>query len=360
MALATPCLAGSVDVASIVKDRLCHAQSVSGLQVAPVVHTSTIGWSRRGRSIGCVVLAKPPKSTEARIRILIIAGQHGNEPTPVRAALDLIDMLACGGNGAPSNTLDRFTIAVIPLANPDGFSARTRCNAAGADLNRDWDALSQPETKAIHRFAHRFHPQVIIDQHEWTIEDPNTPDCIELSGHGDAPHYKLARLLVSAHCGRWRDQPLVLKPVLYKPESDRRLAHRRFAREGFCSFLVETAPGRPLHDRIQAYNDFVLSVLSGLGDNSNPEVSAALARLAPKLAKRAPATVVLAPVKQPLGSRKTQNRYWIAFLFGSACIVGFAARSRKTGQRNVRSTANLRLGSRLEPILDRTARTRAR
>jgi len=45
---------------------------------------------------------------------------------------------------------DRFDVWAFPLMNPDGAdNGHWRHNAGGVDLNRDWQALNQPETRAV-------------------------------------------------------------------------------------------------------------------------------------------------------------------------------------------------------------------
>jgi predicted deacylase len=45
-----------------------------------------------------------------------------------------------------------FQVHVIPLVNPDGVDlGHWRHNTGGVDLNRDWVAFNQPETRAVRR-----------------------------------------------------------------------------------------------------------------------------------------------------------------------------------------------------------------
>jgi hypothetical protein len=59
-------------------------------------------------------------------------------------------------------------VVVVVLAdqNPDGHEAHTRVNANGFDLNRDWLAVTQPETAARLRALLAMPPLVYADQHE--------------------------------------------------------------------------------------------------------------------------------------------------------------------------------------------------
>jgi hypothetical protein len=55
---------------------------------------------------------------------------------------------------------------VLPLQNPDGHETHTRVNANGFDLNRDWLALTQPESQARLRALLAMPPLAYVDQHE--------------------------------------------------------------------------------------------------------------------------------------------------------------------------------------------------
>jgi len=68
-------------------------------------------------------------------QVYISSGVHGNEPAGPMAVLELLQRRAF-----PEN----FSYTVFPLVNPDGLAARTRENASGIDLNRDYG----PEPRA--------------------------------------------------------------------------------------------------------------------------------------------------------------------------------------------------------------------
>lgn len=72
-------------------------------------------------------------------RVYVSAGTHGDEPA---GPLALLHWLARGNPDAG------VAWTMFPLLNPTGWDAGTRENAAGADLNRDYLTLKQPETRA--------------------------------------------------------------------------------------------------------------------------------------------------------------------------------------------------------------------
>lgn len=81
-----------------------------------------------------------------RPRIYLSAGIHGDEPAPPLALLALIE----------SGIMDqRATWFVCPLLNPAGFVRRSRENADGLDLNRDYKALRSLEIQAHARWLQR-------------------------------------------------------------------------------------------------------------------------------------------------------------------------------------------------------------
>jgi hypothetical protein len=96
------------------------------------------------------------------------AGVHANEPSGTTAALALLARMAASNACADRRTLHGTLAVVVPDQNPDGRVLGTRTNAADIDLNRDWFAASQPETRARLRTLERFPPVLAIDAHEQT------------------------------------------------------------------------------------------------------------------------------------------------------------------------------------------------
>ncbi|HEV2790785.1 MAG TPA: DUF2817 domain-containing protein [Solirubrobacterales bacterium] len=134
---------------------------------AKAVERSVIGHSVQGRPIVSVRLGPP----DAALKMLVVGDIHGNERAGMRIARLLIAL------GAPRDA----ELLVVPTINPDGVAARTRGNAHGVDLNRnfpfDWRPLSggeysgprplsEPESRAAHRLILREKPDVTIWFHQ--------------------------------------------------------------------------------------------------------------------------------------------------------------------------------------------------
>jgi hypothetical protein len=117
-------------------------------------------------------------------KILVLGQVHGDEVESSHLALIWIERLL---NMNPSNTWK-----IIPRLNPDGFKRRTRMNARGVDINRnfptkDWDKLavkewrekrksnprrfpgesagSEPETKCAISIVDHFKPDLVVALH---------------------------------------------------------------------------------------------------------------------------------------------------------------------------------------------------
>lgn len=113
-----------------------------------------IGRSARGRPL--IVRHRRGKSAEAA-RVFILAGQHGDEPL-ARAAV---------ASFFREHSFSDVQIAALMDANPDGAHWGQRRNANGVDLNRDHQRLAAPETQAVHAFARRWKPHLIVDVHTY-------------------------------------------------------------------------------------------------------------------------------------------------------------------------------------------------
>jgi murein peptide amidase A len=143
---------------------------------AAAAERSVIGHSVQGRPIVSIRSG----TLDAAVRILVVGSIHGNEAAGMRITRRLI------GLGAPKSA----ELLVVPTLNPDGLAAGTRGNAHGVDLNRnfpfDWrplsggeysgpGPLSEPESRAAHRFILRTKPDVTIWLHQpfGLVDRPN-------------------------------------------------------------------------------------------------------------------------------------------------------------------------------------------
>ena len=145
-----------------------------------------IGQSRSGAPLEAALPVAPQP------RILLLAGQHGDEPESTALLSHALRRVEPG---------ELQSAAVLAL-NPDGLCRGTRGNAAGVDLNRnfptaDWTtspvyyrwaeneprdvqlsagqhAASEPETRALLALLARLKPQTVISIHAplACIDDP--------------------------------------------------------------------------------------------------------------------------------------------------------------------------------------------
>ncbi len=126
--------------------------------------------------------------------VWLIHGVHGNEISSADAALqEAYHLLAARGDADAELTLREAIVIIDPMQNPDGrqrfvtgnLLSRAadpdaepraaehdepwpggRANHYLFDMNRDYFALSQPETQGRARVMLEWHPQVVIDLHE--------------------------------------------------------------------------------------------------------------------------------------------------------------------------------------------------
>ncbi len=135
---------------------------------------------------GTSLYTRDVKPDDAKLRVLVLGGIHGDEMSSTSVALHWINLIKQN----PTEVHWRF----IPLLNPDGLQAKPskRVNARGVDLNRNfptpnwhkqakiyWEQrtkkdprrwpgpspLSEPESKFLHTEMERFKPNLIVSIH---------------------------------------------------------------------------------------------------------------------------------------------------------------------------------------------------
>ncbi len=96
---------------------------------SPFVSTIEIGRSVQGRAIRAIRVGTGS-------RMVVVAGAiHGSEANTGVLVEELAVRLAEAAESLPHDV----SFFLVPGLNPDGLAAKSRCNARGVDLNRNWD-----------------------------------------------------------------------------------------------------------------------------------------------------------------------------------------------------------------------------
>lgn len=223
-----------------------HAEMMARLKAAAAtgrVQVVSLGRSTEGRTIPLVALGPETATT----RVLTLCRQHGNEVASTEAALRVVER-AARGDLALAQALGRTQLLLAPMVNPDGAERHTRANANQADLNRDWRLLTQPETRAVARAFRLLSPHVVLDAHQWLVDEHGTDFLETAPDPGQAAETLLHRV---AAVGESRGVPL--RAATWRPFSDPRLAHRAFHDRGSVAFLLESRPSVGLERQTALY-----------------------------------------------------------------------------------------------------------
>jgi protein MpaA len=121
---------------------------IAGLVVGAPPEREQLGRSWEGRAIQAVHLAGEGP------RILVVGCIHGNE-------CEGIEVTRLLERSVPTGDL-----WLVHQLNPDGFARRSRFNARGVDLNRDFLATTQRETRIARKLIQRLKPDVTIWFHQ--------------------------------------------------------------------------------------------------------------------------------------------------------------------------------------------------
>ncbi|WP_442481904.1 M14 family zinc carboxypeptidase [Aeoliella sp. SH292] len=120
-----------------------------------------VGRSFEGRTIQLASIGR------GDCHVLLWTQMHGDESTHTSVAFALLNTLvrapeSLDGDG---QLLDRCTLHVLPMLNPDGAQRQTRENAQDLDINRDAVALDTPEGNVLRNVVRELRPAFGFNLH---------------------------------------------------------------------------------------------------------------------------------------------------------------------------------------------------
>ena len=131
-----------------------------------LVKVETIGKSVQGRELFVLKFSSGTFGNDpSKIKVLILAQQHGNEQSGKEGALLLAAELLKSENSYLFKNID---LALVPIVNADGSEVNRRRNAAGMDLNRNHLIMTEPEVRALHELFDRYLFEATLDVHEYS------------------------------------------------------------------------------------------------------------------------------------------------------------------------------------------------
>jgi hypothetical protein len=150
-----------------------------------LVTISYIGETQKGKNIPLVKITKQ-ESKQEKIKVWMQGGLHGNEPASTEGLLYFMYELL--NNPEYNYLLDKIELAIVPMANIDGYLKNNRNAANGLDLNRDQTKLMAPESVLLKEAFSSFNAEVGVDFHEY---NPYRKDFTKLSSFGITSAYDI-------------------------------------------------------------------------------------------------------------------------------------------------------------------------
>lgn len=140
---------------------------LKGLTSSPNIQVEQLTTTRMGRIVSVAKISSSQKfgADPGKLRVLLFAQQHGDEPAGKEALTLLLAKLA---SRQRLDWLNHLDLLIVPQMNPDGAELRQRRTSDSIDLNRNHVLLTSPETKALHDLFHEWKPEVTLDAHEYS------------------------------------------------------------------------------------------------------------------------------------------------------------------------------------------------
>jgi len=134
--------------AQVITNSEYYENWLSSFSENPSISIRTIGTSKLGNPIKELTITDVKDNDQAGVLILM-SRQHPPEVSGFLASKYFIEELSSNSQLAMDFKAN-FIVRAFPLINIDGvLNGHWRHNAAGVDLNRDWENFNQPETRAV-------------------------------------------------------------------------------------------------------------------------------------------------------------------------------------------------------------------
>lgn len=121
-----------------------------------------VGQSFEGRKIEMI------KIGEGKTKVFLWSQMHGNEAVATLALLDLLNFFSSENyfEDLKNQILQKLSIYILPMLNPDGAERFIRRNAQGIDLNRDAKKLTAPESQILMNLIDKIKPDFGFNLHD--------------------------------------------------------------------------------------------------------------------------------------------------------------------------------------------------
>ena len=129
-----------------------------------LVSIDFLGKSQKGYDIP-IVYINNKKYTNEKVKVWYQGGLHGNEMGSTETMLYLIYKLL--NDKSFAYLLEKIEIAIVPMANIDGYLKEDRYASNGLDLNRDQTKLMAPESVILKNAFSNYKAEVALDFHEY-------------------------------------------------------------------------------------------------------------------------------------------------------------------------------------------------
>lgn len=156
-----------------------------------LVSIDFIGKSQKGYDIP-IVYINNKKYTNEKVKVWYQGGLHGNEMGSTETMLYLIYKLL--NDKSFAYLLEKIEIAIVPMANIDGYLKEDRYASNGLDLNRDQTKLMAPESVILKNAFSNYKAEVALDFHEY---NPYRRDFAKMGSFGVSSIYDVMFLYSS-------------------------------------------------------------------------------------------------------------------------------------------------------------------
>lgn len=222
---------------------------------SPVI---TLGRSHDGRPLQAIRLGRE----DAPRLVVLIGRQHPPEVTGAIAMEAFVDALA-----ARAARLGDVQVLAVPMLNPDGVArGHWRANRGAVDLNRDWGAFTQPETRAVKAWLDALpsgvRPVLMVDFHS------TARNLFYVQGEGEASPAQ-ARFLAAWLGGKeaaFPGYPFTLEPRNANPGSGttKNWFHATYAIPAYTYEVGDNADRPATRAAARALAEGMLTALEGL------------------------------------------------------------------------------------------------